>query len=76
VSSGEFDARHVKKYANPESFKHVLWNTMGPSAGAMQICLEIIKEELSGQMAGVPAEFKDLPEQLIRFMYKEAGGGH
>jgi hypothetical protein len=47
--------------------------TAGPSAGAMQICLEIIKEELLGQIAGVPAEFKDLPEQLISFMYKEAG---
>jgi hypothetical protein len=35
VSSGKFDARHVKKYANPESFKHVLWNTAGPSAGVM-----------------------------------------
>ncbi len=72
VSSGEFDARHVKKYATPESFKHVLWNTARPSAGAMQICLEIIKEELLGQIAGVPAEFKDLPEQLISVMYKEA----
>ena len=27
VSSGGFDARHVKKYATPETFKHVLWNT-------------------------------------------------
>jgi hypothetical protein len=61
VSSGKFDARHVKKYATPELFKHVLWNTTGPSAGAMQIRLEIIKEELSGQIAGMPAEFKDLP---------------
>ncbi len=73
VSSGKFDARHVKKYANPETFKHVLWNTAGTSVGAMRICLEIIKEELSGQIAGVPAEFKDLPEQLIGCMYKEAG---
>jgi hypothetical protein len=38
----------------------------------MRICLEIIKEELLRQIAGVPAEFKDLPEQLISFMYKEA----
>ncbi len=73
MSSGKFDARHVKKYATPESFKHVLWNTAGPSAGVMQICLEIIKEELLGQIAGVPVEFKDLPEQLISFMYKDAG---
>jgi hypothetical protein len=73
VSSGKFDARHVKKYATPELFKHVLWNTAGPSTGAMRIRLEIIKEELLGQIAGVPAELKDLPEQLISFMYKEAG---
>jgi hypothetical protein len=38
----------------------------------MRICLEIISEELSGQIAGVPTKFKDLPEQLISFMYKEA----
>ncbi len=73
VSSGEFDARHVKEYATPKLFKHVLWNTVGPSAGAMQIFLEIIKEELSGQITGMPVEFKDLLEQQISFMYKEAG---
>jgi hypothetical protein len=37
------------------------------------ICLDIIKEELEGQLAGVPAEFKDLPEQLTNFMNAEAG---
>ncbi len=73
MSSGKFDTRHVKKYATPKSLKHVLWNTVGSSTGAMRICLEIIKEELVGQIAGVPAEFKDLPEQIISFMYKEAG---
>ena len=35
VSSGEFDTRHVKKYITPESFKHALWNTAGPSVGAV-----------------------------------------
>jgi hypothetical protein len=55
VSSGEFDARHIKKYVTPKMFKHALWNKAEPSAGAMQICLEIIKEELVGQIAGVPA---------------------
>ena len=39
----------------------------------MQTCLEIIKEELAGQIAGVRADFWDLPDQLISFMYKEAG---
>jgi hypothetical protein len=73
VSSGEFDALYTKKYATPKTFLHTLWNVAGPSAGAMRICLEIIMNELSGQVAGVPADFKDLPEELIRYMYKEAG---
>ena len=73
VSSEEFDANYVKKYANPKTFLHTLWNTAGPSAGAMRICLEIIQEGLQGQIAGVPTEFRDLPEQLINFMYEEAG---
>jgi hypothetical protein len=73
VSLGEFDAKYVKKYANPKSFLHALWNAAGPLVGAMRICLKIIKEELAGQIAGVPAEFKDLPEQLINLMYEEAG---
>ncbi len=73
VSLGEFDTKFVKKYSNPKSFLHALWNAAGPSVGAMRIYLEIIKEELTGQLAGIPAEFKDLPEQLINFMHKEAG---
>jgi hypothetical protein len=39
----------------------------------MVTCLAIIKDELEGQLAGVLAKFKDLPEQLISFMYEEAG---
>jgi hypothetical protein len=73
VSSGEFDAAFTKKYTNPKSFLHVLWNAAGPLVKALVICLDILKEELEGQLAGVPAEFKDLPEQLIHFMHAEAG---
>ena len=73
VSSGEFDANYVKKCASPKTFLHSLWNAAGPSPRAMRICLEIIKEELRGQIAGVPAEFRDLPVQLIDHMYEEAG---
>ncbi len=73
VSSGEFDAHYTRKYATPKTFLHTLWNVAGPSAGAMRICLEIILNELKGQMAGVPADFKDLSEELIQYMYKEAG---
>jgi hypothetical protein len=39
----------------------------------MVTCLDIIKVELEGQLVGVLAKFRDLPEQLISFMYKEAG---
>ncbi len=73
VLSGEFNAAHVKKYANPKTFLHALWNAAGPSAGAIVTCLDILKDKLEGQIAGVPAEFRDLPEQLINFMYEEAG---
>ncbi len=73
VLSGKFDAAFTKKYANPKSFLHALWNAAEPLVKAMVICLDILKEELEGQLAGVPTEFKDLPEQLIHFMYAEAG---
>jgi hypothetical protein len=72
VLSGEFNAAYAKKYANPKTFLHALWNVAGPSAGAMVACLDIIKDELEGELAGVPAEFRNLPEELITFMYKEA----
>ena len=39
----------------------------------MVTCLDIIKDKLEGELAGVPAEFRNLPGELITFMYKEAG---
>ncbi len=39
----------------------------------MVTCLDIIKDKLEGELAGVLAEFRNLPEELITFMYKEAG---
>jgi hypothetical protein len=36
-------------------------------------CLNIIKDKLEGELAGVLAEFRNLPEELINFMYKETG---
>jgi hypothetical protein len=39
----------------------------------MVTCLDILKDKLEGQIASVPAEFRDLPEQLIKFMYEEVG---
>ena len=72
VSSGELDATHSKKYLNPTTFGHALWNAAGPSAGAIVTCLGILKDELEGELAEIPAEFKNQPEQLISFLYKEA----
>ena len=51
----------------------MLWNAAGPSAGAMVTCLGILKDELEGELAGIPSEFKNQPEQLISFQYEEAG---
>ncbi len=59
VSSEEFNAIHSKKYANPTTFRHMLWNAAGLSAGAMVTCLGILKDELEGELAGIPAEFKN-----------------
>ena len=73
VSSGEFDAKYVKRYANPATFLHALWNTAGPSVGAMRIFLDILLEELNGMLIGVQPEFKDVPEEVIRLMYQEGG---
>ena len=39
----------------------------------MVTCLGILKDELKGELAGIPAEFKNQPEQLISFLYEEAG---
>ena len=36
VSSGEFDANYVKKYANPKTFLHSLWNAAGPVAAKFE----------------------------------------
>ncbi len=44
VSSGEFNEAFTKKYANPKSFLHALWNAAGPLVKAMVICLDILKE--------------------------------
>ncbi len=46
VSSREFDATHTKKYVNPTTFRHALWNAAELPAGAMISCLDIIKDKL------------------------------
>jgi hypothetical protein len=39
---------------------------------SMVTCLVTTKDELEGELAGVPAEFKNQSEQLISLLYKEA----
>jgi hypothetical protein len=73
VSSVVFDAEHNKKHTDPMKFLQSLWNTAGPSLGAMIIQLELIKEELEADILGIPAKIKKIPAQLIDFMIKEVG---
>jgi hypothetical protein len=73
VLLGEFDAANIKKYTNPKTFLHALWNTAVPLVGAMVTCLGIIKNKLDGQTVEVLAKFNNLLGRLINFLHKEAG---
>ncbi len=67
IHSGDLDLNSQDYSSNAQEV------LSGPSAGAMVTCLNIIKDVLEGELAGVPAEYRNLPEELINFMYKEAG---
>jgi hypothetical protein len=58
VSSGVFDVAHFNKFESPENFKQLLWNVAGPSPGSMTIMLELLKDDLEDNQAGLPADFK------------------
>jgi hypothetical protein len=73
VSLGIFDAEHSKKYKTPNSFLQALWNAAGPSVGSMITQLDIIRDKLEGEEAGVDPDFSKNDIQLINFMIKEAG---
>jgi len=73
VSSGRFTADHANKFAEPISFKELLWNTAGPSPGGMIIFLGLLKEDLEANEAGLPAEFINIPENILAQLAKEAG---
>jgi hypothetical protein len=70
--SGIFDAEHSKKYKTPNSFLQALWNAAGPSVGSMSTQLNIIRDELEGEAAGVDPDLSKIDVQLINFMIKEA----
>jgi len=73
VSSGRFAADHANKFAEPISFKELLWNTAGPSPGGMIIFLGLLKDDLEADEAGLPAEFINIPENIMAQLAKEAG---
>jgi hypothetical protein len=73
VSSGRFAADHANKFAVPSSFKELLWNAAGPSPGGMIIFLGLLKEDLEADEAGLPAEFINIPENILAQLAKEAG---
>jgi hypothetical protein len=73
VSLGIFDAEHSKNYKTLNSFLQALWNAAGPSVGSMITQLDIIRDKLEGEAAGVDPNFSKIDIQLIDFMIKEAG---
>ncbi len=68
-----FDAENSKKYETPNSFLQALWNAAGPSVGSMITQLNIIRDKLEGEAAGVDPDFSKIEVQLINFMFEEAG---
>jgi hypothetical protein len=73
VSSGVFDANYVNTFEEPNSFKELLWNTARPSVGGMIILLNLLKDNLEADEAGLPAEFTNIPATLLALLVEEAG---
>ena len=73
VSSGVFNVAHSNKFESPKNFKQLLWNVAGPSPGSMTIMLELLKDDLKDNQAGLPADFKRIPPSILEYMVSEAG---
>ncbi len=73
VSSGVFDTNYANTFEEPDSFKELLWNIAGPSVGGMIILLELLKDDLEADEAGLPAEFNNIPATLLALLDEEAG---
>jgi hypothetical protein len=76
VSSRVFNATHSDKNKEPENFKQLLWNVAGPSAGSMIIMLELLKDDLEADQAGLPDDFNQIPLTLLEFTILDAGEDH
>jgi hypothetical protein len=73
ASSGVFDATYVNTFEEPNSFKKLLWNTARPSVGGMIILLNLLKDDLEADEAGLPAKFTNIPATLLALLVEEAG---
>jgi hypothetical protein len=76
VSSGVFDANYANTFEEPNFFKELLWNIAGPSVGSMIIFLDLLKDDLETEEAGLPAEFNRIPATLLALLFEEAGKEH
>ena len=68
-----FKASYTNTFKEPNSFKELLWNIAGPSVGSMIIFLDLLKDDLEVEEAGLPAKFNKIPANLLDLLVKEAG---
>ncbi len=73
VASGVFEASYTNTFEEPNSFKELLWNIAGPSVGSMIIFLDILKDNLEAEEAGLPAKFNKISANLLDLLVEEAG---
>ena len=73
VSSGVFNATHSNQFEEPNNFKQLLWNVVRPSPGSIIIFLDLLKDDLKADKAGLPADFNRMPGKLLELMVQEAG---
>jgi hypothetical protein len=60
-------------FEEPNSFKELLWNIAKPSVGSMIIFLDLHKDNLEAEEAGLPAKFNKIPANLPALLFEEAG---
>jgi hypothetical protein len=73
VSSGVFAVTHSNQFNQPNNFKQLLWNIAGQSTGSMIILLDLLKDNLKADQAGLPTDFNRVPVKLLELMVQDAG---
>ncbi len=77
VSSGGFTATHSNQFDQPNIFKQLLWIIAGPSTSrSMIILLDLLKDNLKADQAGLPTDFNRVPVKLLELMVQDAGKDH